>query len=149
MKNHVVASVITRRVKCTVALLAIVLAIVLVLYAVNDRADANQSAVAAPAQLASLLQQHCSQCHDKDAHSGGLDLTALTFDLQDRSIRDQWIRVHDRVEKGEMPPKGGRANLTDRPLGYNVAVKRGSPQQKARLSPGFRDALENALEAAL
>ena len=111
MKNHVVASVITRRVKCTVAILAIVLA----LYAVNDRADANQSAVAAPpAQLASLLQQHCSQCHDKDAHSGGLDLTALPFDLQDRSIRDQWIRVHDRVEKGEMPPKGSGISATQR-----------------------------------
>ncbi len=115
MKNHVVASVITRRVKCTVAMLAIMLAIVLALCAVNDRADANQSAVAAPpAQLASLLQQHCSQCHDKDAHSGGLELMALPFDLQDRSIRDQWIRVHDRVEKGEMPPKGSGISATQR-----------------------------------
>ncbi|MBP6824701.1 MAG: DUF1587 domain-containing protein, partial [Acidobacteria bacterium] len=103
MKKHVAVLVITRRMKCMFAMLAISLAF----YAVNDRAGANQSdVVAPPAQLASLLQQHCSQCHDKDAHSGGLDFAALSFDLKNRSIRDQWIRIHDRVEKGEMPPKG-------------------------------------------
>ncbi len=103
MKRHVAVLVMPRRMKCMFAMLAISLA----LYAVNDRAGANQSdVVAPPAQLASLLKQHCSQCHDKDAHSGGLDLAALSFDLKNRSIRDQWIRIHDRVEKGEMPPKG-------------------------------------------
>ena len=35
---------------------------------------------------------------------GGLDLSSLPFDLADRSTRDRWIRIHDRVEKGEMPP---------------------------------------------
>ncbi len=36
---------------------------------------------------------------------GGLDLTALSFDLKDHATRERWIRIYDRVEKGEMPPK--------------------------------------------
>jgi hypothetical protein len=34
-----------------------------------------------------------------------LDLTALTFELSDRAVRERWIRIHDRVENGEMPPQ--------------------------------------------
>lgn len=102
MKTHASASVLTRRLRMGLALLALVLA----LYATNHPADATRAAVAPiPAPLASLLQQHCGQCHDKAAHSGGLDLTALSFQLSDRALREQWIRVYDRVEKGEMPPK--------------------------------------------
>ncbi|MBK7599421.1 MAG: DUF1592 domain-containing protein [Acidobacteria bacterium] len=75
-------------------------------YVTNNAVDAGRFTVAPiPAPLARLLQQHCSQCHDKAAHSGGLDLTAMSFDLPDRSVREQWIRIHDRVERGEMPPK--------------------------------------------
>lgn len=70
------------------------------------QASSGRLAVATPlAQIAPLLQQSCFKCHDKNSHSGGLDLTTLSFDLTDRSIREQWIRIHDRVEKGEMPPK--------------------------------------------
>ena len=35
---------------------------------------------------------------------GGLDLSELPFTLADRSIRERWIRIHDRVAQGEMPP---------------------------------------------
>ncbi|MFN0107848.1 MAG: DUF1592 domain-containing protein [Blastocatellia bacterium] len=102
MKKHVAASVMTRRLKATLAMLVFLWAF----YAVDNRADANQSAVVSvPAQLDSLIEQNCRKCHDKDTLSGGLDLTTLSFDLADRSIREQWIRIHDRVEKGEMPPK--------------------------------------------
>jgi hypothetical protein len=47
-------------------------------------------------------------------HEGGLDLTALTFDLKDPAARERWVRVHDRVEKGEMPPKEKDLATTDR-----------------------------------
>ncbi len=67
-----------------------------------------------PTQLASLLRQNCAACHNKESHSGGLDLAALPFDLADRSIREQWIRIHDRVEKGEMPPKGSQMTAAAR-----------------------------------
>lgn len=51
------------------------------------------------------IEQSCIECHDKDTAKGGLDLTALAFDLSDASVRERWVRIHDRVEKGEMPPK--------------------------------------------
>jgi mono/diheme cytochrome c family protein len=72
----------------------------------DDQTNSGRAAIAPiPAQIATLLRQNCAKCHDKDTRSGGLDLTALSSDLADRAIREQWIRIYDRVEKGEMPPK--------------------------------------------
>ena len=51
------------------------------------------------------IAQVCVECHDKEVTKGGLDLTALSFDLNVREVREQWIRIHDRIEKREMPPK--------------------------------------------
>ncbi|MCF7787888.1 MAG: DUF1592 domain-containing protein [Prosthecobacter sp.] len=51
------------------------------------------------------IDKSCIECHDKDTTKGSLDLTALPFDLTNPATRDRWIRIHDRVEKGEMPPK--------------------------------------------
>ncbi|MEI6712262.1 MAG: DUF1588 domain-containing protein [Verrucomicrobiota bacterium] len=56
-------------------------------------------------QLTPLLENHCTECHERDNAKGGLDLTKLPQDLQERSLRERWIRIHDRMEKGEMPPK--------------------------------------------
>ena len=63
------------------------------------------AAVVLPGKLAPLIEQGCLDCHDKDSAKGGLDLTALAFDLQDHTTRERWVRIHDRVAKGEMPPK--------------------------------------------
>lgn len=57
-----------------------------------------------PPKLKLLLDPSCSGCHSKSVAKGGLDLGALSFDLKDRANRERWIRIHDRVEKGEMPP---------------------------------------------
>ncbi|OYW19501.1 MAG: hypothetical protein B7Z55_08710, partial [Planctomycetales bacterium 12-60-4] len=51
------------------------------------------------------IDKSCLECHDKDNTKGSLDLTALPFDLTTLATRDRWIRIYDRVEKGEMPPK--------------------------------------------
>lgn len=102
MNKHAAASRMTRRLKYLLFSLTILLAF----YAATNRAGANQLVVApVPTPLAALLEQHCSQCHNKGTPNGGLDLKALSFDLQDRTVREQWMRIHDRVEKGEMPPK--------------------------------------------
>ncbi len=53
-----------------------------------------------------LAPEVCSGCHNARNAMGGLDLAALPQRFDDRGIRDRWIRVHDRVAKGEMPPKG-------------------------------------------
>lgn len=58
-----------------------------------------------PNTASSLLRQACIGCHDRETSEGGLDLTALPFDLNDRAVRERWVRIHDRIEKGEMPPQ--------------------------------------------
>ncbi len=63
------------------------------------------AAIALPGKLAPLIEQGCLDCHDKDSAKGGLDLTALAFDLKDHATRERWVRIHDRVAKREMPPK--------------------------------------------
>ncbi|MEK0446838.1 MAG: hypothetical protein RLZZ399_2159 [Verrucomicrobiota bacterium] len=67
-----------------------------------------------PETLTPLLEESCMDCHDRKSHKGGLDLTSLSKNLLDPSIRERWIRIHDRVEKGEMPPRSGEISPADR-----------------------------------
>jgi len=46
-----------------------------------------------------FLDAHCASCHDSGTKKGGLDLTAA-LDAAG------WVKVHDRMAAGEMPPKG-------------------------------------------
>ena len=52
-----------------------------------------------------FFQKHCMDCHDSDARKGGLDLTALAVKMDDAQNFSQWVKIHDRVRAGEMPPK--------------------------------------------
>lgn len=52
-----------------------------------------------------FLKTHCVECHDADDAKGGLDLTALPFDLTKPQVFAKWVTIHDRVRDGEMPPK--------------------------------------------
>jgi hypothetical protein len=56
------------------------------------------------AQGDGFIQAHCADCHDSATKEAGLDLTALAFDPADRANLALWVRVHDRVRAGEMPP---------------------------------------------
>ena len=59
----------------------------------------STSLLAAPP--AAFLEQHCYDCHDAETKKGNLDLTALTLDSKHL---DLLIKVHDAVERREMPP---------------------------------------------
>src|SRR5688500_10801734 len=48
---------------------------------------------------------NCSDCHDADTKSGGLDLAALAPAADSAENFARWVKIHDRVESGEMPPK--------------------------------------------
>jgi mono/diheme cytochrome c family protein len=48
-----------------------------------------------------FLEKHCYECHDKETKKGGLDLESLGSEKQQL---DHWIKVHDAVAEGEMPP---------------------------------------------
>jgi len=52
-----------------------------------------------------FLEGHCFDCHDGDAKKGGLDLTVLPADFTDAAAFATWVKVHDAIAKGEMPPK--------------------------------------------
>lgn len=52
-----------------------------------------------------FLDAHCVSCHDAESKKGNLDLTALPADFADPKAFARWVKVHDRVKAGEMPPK--------------------------------------------
>jgi len=53
---------------------------------------------------ASFFKNNCYECHDADVHKAGLDLTALKWDMQNPDNQALWVKIHDRVHDGEMPP---------------------------------------------
>jgi hypothetical protein len=81
---------------------------------------------ATPKVLTTFLDQHCFECHDADVKKGGLDLTSLTFDLRDPQLFEKWVKVHDSVADGEMPPKK-------------------KPRPDAKLANAFLDSLDSQL----
>lgn len=54
--------------------------------------------------LPPFATKHCLECHDSITKKGGLDLTNLDSNLANPETFAQWVKIHDRVERGEMPP---------------------------------------------
>lgn len=63
------------------------------------------AAVANADERATFFKSHCTNCHDTDTKEGGLDLTTFKLDLANHENFARWIKIHDRIESGEMPPK--------------------------------------------
>jgi len=59
----------------------------------------------AATDLQPFLQKHCLECHDAEMKKGGLDLSALKFELANPTNFSKWVTAYDRVNDGEMPPK--------------------------------------------
>ena len=53
---------------------------------------------------AAFFKNNCYECHDTDVHKAGLDLTALKWEPQSADNQALWVKIHDRVRDGEMPP---------------------------------------------
>lgn len=60
---------------------------------------------APPEALMPFFKQHCYDCHDADTKKGGLDLDALTTELNKPEMTAKWVRLFDQVVNEEMPPK--------------------------------------------
>jgi hypothetical protein len=58
-----------------------------------------------------FVEKHCVVCHDATTKQGGLDLTALLAAPPSYGDFPKWVKVYDRVQAGEMPPK----DVTTRP----------------------------------
>jgi hypothetical protein len=65
-----------------------------------------------------FFDHFCGECHYED-QSGGLDLSVLTFDPDNRDNYATWVRMFDRVSTGEMPPK---KRTKDRPTPDDIAA---------------------------
>ncbi len=52
-----------------------------------------------------FVSDHCASCHNETDKKGRLDLTSLAFDPSDSANLAVWVKVHDRVQAGEMPPR--------------------------------------------
>ena len=52
-----------------------------------------------------FIENNCADCHDGLTKEANLDLTALQFEPEDKANFATWVKVHDRVKAGEMPPK--------------------------------------------
>jgi len=49
--------------------------------------------------------KYCTGCHNGTAKVSGLDLASLEFDPSNPSNFAEWVKLYDRLEAGEMPPK--------------------------------------------
>lgn len=56
-------------------------------------------------EIGSVLRRFCVDCHSGEAPEANLDLTGIPKDLADPAHFRRWVRVHDRLATGEMPPK--------------------------------------------
>src|SRR5437016_5063455 len=63
------------------------------------------SAWAADPPLRKFLDTYCISCHGPAIKKGGLDLEKLSADFNDPAAFASWVKVHDRIQAGEMPPK--------------------------------------------
>ena len=54
--------------------------------------------------LAPLVEASCIDCHDADTDTP-LNFEKLGHALSDAATFRQWVKIFDRVDKGEMPPK--------------------------------------------
>lgn len=64
-----------------------------------------------------LFEHHCYECHDSGEKKGGLDLSKLPVELEKPENFARWLKVYERIEAGEMPPKG-----KDRPPAVEVSA---------------------------
>lgn len=56
-------------------------------------------------QRVRFIENYCSDCHDDISLTADLDLVHKPFSPQDADNFAFWVKVHDRVQAGEMPPK--------------------------------------------
>lgn len=90
-----------------------------------------------PAQKG-FLQKNCQACHNPKNRSGNLDLSQLPFTPADADNFATWVKIHDRVAAGEMPPAPlPRPAATDRdPFLRNLQTALTSFEQSARAGSG-------------
>jgi len=57
------------------------------------------------AALQPFLEAHCVDCHEGEKPKGDFSLETLKPEFGDAAAAAAWVRVHDKIASGEMPPK--------------------------------------------
>lgn len=52
-----------------------------------------------------FLAAHCQKCHTGEKPKGKFDVAGLTTDFSNKTNRERWLKVLQRVKAGTMPPK--------------------------------------------
>jgi BMFP domain-containing protein YqiC len=60
---------------------------------------------ALPGVVLDYTDRYCSSCHNDEDKKGRLDLASLAPDLASKPDLETWVKIHDRLAAGEMPPK--------------------------------------------
>ncbi len=55
-------------------------------------------------QVPVFLQQHCVECHGPESAKAGMRLDLLKPEFDSSKDFDTWLKVHDKLAAGEMPP---------------------------------------------
>src|SRR5437016_2332931 len=55
-------------------------------------------------QVKPFVTAYCVDCHGPDEQKAGLRLDTLATDLTNEADFAKWVRVHDKIVAGEMPP---------------------------------------------
>ncbi len=55
-----------------------------------------------PPAVERIFAAHCLNCHDDSTKEGGFSLASLKPDFS----QPAWVRVHDKIVRGQMPPAG-------------------------------------------
>lgn len=66
-------------------------------------ASALLNVPASATDLDALIQSSCIACHDANTETR-LDFTRLATDFEKADAFRQWVKVYDRIKRGEMPP---------------------------------------------
>ena len=105
-------------------------------------------------QLSNFTDRYCSSCHNDVDKEGGLDLTTLTMVPGDAANFATWVKVHDRVRNGEMPPKEKKRPTADGTTAFLKQLSAGLLAQERTAEDHFgrvqrrrlnRSELENTL----
>ena len=51
-----------------------------------------------------FFAKNCLTCHNADDPNGNLDFGALKYNSDNRDNFARWVKIHDRIKAGEMPP---------------------------------------------
>ena len=52
-----------------------------------------------------FFKRYCYGCHDNDVEEAGFSIESLKRDYLSRDTHQAWVRVHDRIGNGDMPPR--------------------------------------------